>query len=61
MNSKIVKMMMLTGAAALLAACKGPSGEQAQDGFRYTIDVSIQKRNAGCTSLLCFLFNIPAF
>ena len=38
MNSKIVKMMMLTGAAALLAACKGPSGEQAQDGFRYTID-----------------------
>ena len=38
MNSKIVKMMMLTGAAALLAACKGPSGEQAQDSFRYTID-----------------------
>ena len=36
MNAKI--MTMLTAAAALLAACKGPSGEPAQDSFRYTID-----------------------
>ncbi len=38
MMKTFLKMMMLSGAAALLAACEGPATEEAQDGFKYTID-----------------------
>ena len=36
--NRITKMMMLTGAAALLAACQTPSEKTGEENFKYTID-----------------------